>query len=567
MEQKGIPRDDRCEFEDEQKEIPPDNVSSESAVETLQADYVIAGGGSAGCVVARRLVDAGYSVILLEAGGDDRTAAVYVPAGSARLVGNAKYDWKYETEPDPSRNGRVDSWPSGKVLGGGSSINGMLYMRGTRADYARWVQRGAKGWSFDEVLPYFLRAERNENGAAEFHSDQGLLGVANLRVTHPFNRLFVGACIAAGIPSNEDFNGVTQEGVGFYQATQSGGLRCSTARAYIRPIRSHKNLTLLTRAFVSRIRVRAGVAEAVEFKHYGVSKVAIARREVLLAAGAIGSPKILLLSGIGPREEVERHGISCIHELPGVGRELQEHPGIMLSYDVNMRTMNVDSHSKWRFALRALQFALFRRGPGTTPISHVGVFFRTRPDLPQFDAQIHFQPLGYEVTADKVLLAAANRVSLAVNVCQPRSRGTIRLRSSNPQDAPIIEHPLVGSKEDVRTLIDGARVMRGIFNSEVLRDQVRKEYLPGEAVTTDEQWEAYVRAGAFAMYHPVGTCRMGDVADPTTVVDAQLRVKNIRQLRVVDAAVMPSLPSCNTNAATIMIAERAADLLFDRGNK
>jgi choline dehydrogenase len=536
-------------------------VSPDSGIETLHADYVVAGGGSAGCVLARRLVDGGHTVILLEAGGDDRSAAVYVPAGSARLVGNAQYDWKYETEPDPSRNGRVDIWPSGKVLGGGGSINGMLYLRGNPNDYDRWVQRGARGWSFGDVLPYFLRAERHEHGASPYHSDQGLLGVAPLRVHHPFNRLFVDACVAAGIPANEDFNGATQEGVGYYQATQWGGLRCSAARGYLRPIRGHRNLTLLTRAFVSRVQLRNGAAEAVEFEHFGIRKIARANREVVLAAGTIGSPKILMLSGIGSREQLASHGIACVADLPGVGRELQEHPGIMLSYDVTMPTMNVDAHSKLRLALRTLQFVLFRSGPGTTPISHVGAFFRTRPEVSQFDAQIHFQPLGYEVKEDKVILAEANRVSLAVNVCRPKSRGTVRLRSANPQDAPIIEYPLVGSDEDIGTLIAGARLMRVIFQSPTLRSKVRKEYLPGDTVSTDEQWAAYVRAGAFAMYHPAGTCRMGEIADPGVVVDPQLRVKNVRKLRVIDASVMPSLPSCNTNGPTIMIAERGAAML------
>ncbi len=340
------------------------NVTQHDPAETLEADYVIAGGGSAGCVAARRLIDAGYSVILLEAGGDDRHAAVYVPAGSAQTGRQSQYDWKYETEPDPSRNGRVDNWPSGKVLGGGGSINGMIYLRGNPADYDRWVQQGAKGWSFAEVLPYFLRSERNENGASQFHSDKGLLGVANLRVTHPFNRLFIDACVAAGIPRNDDFNGATQEGVGYYQATQWGGLRCSAARGYLRPICGHKNLQLMKRAFVCRVRVRNGVAEAVEFNHYGVAKLARARREVLVAAGTIGSPKILMLSGIGPRAELERHGITCVNDLPGVGRNLQEHPGIILSYDVTMRTMNVEAHSRWRFALRALQFAAAAARPG-----------------------------------------------------------------------------------------------------------------------------------------------------------------------------------------------------------
>jgi choline dehydrogenase len=539
-------------------------MTSPSGTESLQADYVIAGAGSAGCVLARRLIDAGYTVILLEAGGDDRSPAVYVPAGSARLVGNAKYDWRYETEPDPSRNGRVDIWPSGKVLGGSGSINGMVYVRGNPSDYERWVQRGAKGWSFDEVLPYFLRAEHNENGAGPYHSDNGPLGVANLRVSHPFNRLFIDACVAAGIPANDDFNGVAQEGVGYYQATQWGGFRCSAARGYLRPIVGHRNLTVLKRAFVSKVRLRDGAAEAVEFEHFGIGKVARAHKEVVLAAGTIGSPKILMLSGVGPAGELARHGIDCAVDLPGVGRELQEHPGIMLSYDVTMRTMNVDVHSKLRLALRALQFALFRSGPATTPISHVGVFFRTRLELPQFDAQIHFQPLGYEVKEDKVILAEANRVSLAINVCRPTSRGVIRLRSPQPQDAPIIEHALVGAAEDVRTLTDGARLMRRIFKSSILHPKVRKEYLPGDAIGTDEQWEAYVRAGAFAMYHPVGTCRMGDADDPGTVVDTQLRVKHVRKLRVIDASVMPGLPSCNTNGPTIMIAERGASLLMER---
>lgn len=249
----------------------------------------------------------------------------------------------------------------------------------------------------------------------------------------------------------------------------------------------------------------------------------------------------------------------------GVANLRVKHPFNRLFVDAcvaaGMRTMNVDTHSKWRFGLRALQFAILRRGPGTTPISHVGVFFRTRPELPAFDAQIQFQPLGYEVTADKVILAEANRVSLAVNVSRPNARGAIRLRSSNPQDAPVIDHPLLGANADVRTLIDGARVMRRIFQSPPLREHVQKEYLPGEAVTTDEQWEGYVRAGSFAMYHPVGTCRMGAATDAQAVVDSQLRVKNIRNLRVIDAAVMPSLPSGNTNGVTIMIAERASDMI------
>jgi choline dehydrogenase len=429
------------------------------------------------------------------------------------------------------------------------------------------VQQGAKGWSYDEVLPYFLRAERNENGASKFHSDRGLLGVADLRISHPFNPMFIEACIAAGIPANEDFNGATQEGVGFYQATQWGGMRCSAARGYLRPIRGHKHLRVLTRAFVSRVCLRDGVAETVEFEHYGVSKVARALREVVLSAGTIGSPKILMLSGIGRGDELQRHGIDCIHELPGVGRELQEHPGVMLSYDVTMRTMNVDAHSRVGSVLRALQFAVLRRGPGTTPISHVGAFFRTRPDLPEFDAQIHFQPLGYEVKEDKVILAEANRVSCAVNVCRPKSRGSIRLRSPHPQDAPIIELPLLGAEEVVRTLVDGARLMRGIFSSPILREKVQREYLPGYATTTDEQWAAYVRAGSFPMYHPVGTCRMGDVNDRNVVVDARLRVKGVRKLRVVDASIMPSLPSCNTNGPTIMIAERAAQLLLDEKSR
>jgi choline dehydrogenase len=528
----------------------------------MNAEFVVVGGGAAGCVLARRLSDAGHDVLLLEAGRDDRHPDVYVPAGSARLVGRAKWDWRYATEPDPSRNGRTDVWPAGKVLGGGSSLNGMIYLRGHPQDYANWVEAGADGWNYEAVLPFFLRAERNERGDSVYHSGSGLLGVGDLRCPHPVDDLFIESCVAAGIPRNDDFNGAIQEGVGYYQATQWGGMRCSTARAYLGPRRRRPRLRSIVGATVTRILIRDGRAVGVEYQSGGKTHQATAGREVLLSAGSIASPKILMLSGIGPREHLRELGIDCRVDLPGVGGNLQEHPGIMLTYAVDLPTMNTEIHSPTRVVLRALQYLLKRTGPAATPISHVGVFTCVEPGVTVPDVQVHFQPMGFEVREDKVVLAKENLLSFCVNVCRPRSRGRIRLHSADPLAAPKIRHPLVGTDYEVETLIRAASMMRDVMSQGPIAAHIRGEMLPGTAVDSKEAWADYVRAGAFPLYHPVGTCRMGRASDNDAVVTPDLRVRGIKGLRVIDASVMPTIPACNTNGPTVMVAERGAAMVL-----
>ncbi len=527
----------------------------------MDADYVIAGGGSAGCVLASRLsADPTVRVLLLEAGGDDLHPAVYIPAGSTQLVGKPRWDWVWRCEPDPSRGNRVDIWPGGRVLGGGSSVNGMVYLRGHRSDYDGWAALGNPGWRYEDVLPSFVRAEGNAGRADRFHGTDGPLGVSDVRCLHPTDRAFVESGVNAGHRRNPDFNGAEQEGVGFLQATQRGGFRASTARGYLRPVRRRPNLTVVTGALATRVTIEGGRATGVAYLRDGAVLHARARREVLLSTGTIISPKLLLLSGIGARSALAALGIDCIVERPAVGANLQEHPGVLMSWNVNVPTMNADWHS-WRGRLRAaLDYALFRRGPASSPVAHAALFLKTRPELPAPDIQVHFQPLSYEVGPDGFGLPEAWRVSCAVNVCRPRARGMIGLRSADPLAPPLIRHALLGDEADVRTLVAGCRKVRDVFASEPLRAMVTGEHEPGPGVQDDAQWDAALRERSFPMYHPVGTCRMG--SDDEAVVDPTLRVRGVSGLRVVDASIMPLLVAANTNAAAVMIGERGAELIL-----
>ncbi|MFM0154944.1 GMC family oxidoreductase N-terminal domain-containing protein [Paraburkholderia sediminicola] len=526
-------------------------------------DYIIVGGGSAGCVLANRLsADSRNSVLLLEAGGTDSSPVVRVPAGEMKAIMSRKYNWTYIAEPDPSRNNRADMWPAGKVLGGGSSINGMMYVRGNRRDYDHWAELGNNGWDYESVLPYFRRAETNENGENKFRGGSGPLSVSNSRAPHLLTDVFVKAGVEIGLPYNPDPNGERQEGIGRIQATQKDGWRHSTSQAYIRPVRGRKNLTIVTDAYCERVVVEGARATGVTYTHQAYSKTAFARKEVIVSAGAIASPKLLMLSGIGPAAELREHDIQVMHDLPGVGKNLQEHPGIMMSQHVNVRTLNMEA-TPLRTIWHGLNFVLRGRGPGTASIGHAAAFVRIDPDSDGPEVQISYAPIVYDFNDGGLTLYNRPAICAAVNVCRPESRGSITLASKDPYAPPRIRHELVGSERDMRLLIDGCRVLRRVFNADAFTPYRINERLPGPEVQTEDEWRLFIKRDAFLMYHPAGTCRMG--ADSLAVVDSRLRVHGIHGLRVVDASVMPILPSANTNAPTIMIAEKASDLILEDG--
>lgn len=528
-------------------------------------DYVIVGAGSAGCVLANRLsTDPAKRVLLLEAGVKDRNPWIHIPVGYFKTMHNPKTDWCYETEPDPGLNGRGIKWPRGKVLGGSSSINGLLYIRGQHQDFDHWRQLGNAGWSFADVLPYFKRAEGQERGADEFHGAGGPLKVSNMRISREICDAFIEASVELGIPENNDFNGATQEGAGYFQLTAHKGLRWSTARGYLRPAMQRPNLRVVTKALVHRILLDGRRATGLIYSTGKETFQVGATREVLLSAGAIGSPQILQLSGVADGERLRGFDIPVVHHLPGVGENLRDHLQIRAMYKTKRPiTLNDEVHNPIRKVLMGLEFMLFRTGPLTMGASQVCVFAKTRTELETPDVQFHVQPLSADSPGEGLHRFSA----FTSSVCQlrPESQGRIELKTPDPRAHPAIHPNYLATTTDQETAVAGMKLSRRIAQMPALASHILEEVHPGPAVRTDEELLDHARNIGTTIYHPVGTCKMG--SDPQAVVDERLRVHGLQNLRVVDASIMPTLVSGNTNAPTVMIAEKASDMILEDASR
>ncbi|HXZ01130.1 MAG TPA: choline dehydrogenase [Stellaceae bacterium] len=524
-------------------------------------DYIIVGAGSAGCVLANRLSASGrHRVLLLEAGGEDRNPWIHIPIGYGKLFKNAKVNWLYESEPEPELNGRRILQPRGKVLGGSSSINGLVYIRGQKEDFDHWRQLGNVGWGHEDVLPYFRRAEDQQRGADEFHGTGGPLAVSDQREPHALCDAFIEAAVEAGFARNDDFNGAVQEGAGYFQTTARNGRRCSAAVGYLRPARRRANLQVLTEAPSLRVLIEGGAAAGVVFAHRGETWRAEAAGEVVLAAGAIATPPLLQLSGIGPGELLRRHGIAVIRDLPGVGENLQDHLQSRLVYRCTRPiTLNDDVASPLRSLGIGLRYALWRKGPLAVSAGYAGGFFRTDPRLATPDVQVHFINFSTTRMGDKLHPFSG----FTASICQlrPESRGFVRIKSADPASRPAIQLNYLTAESDRRTMLAGLRLLRRIMQAPALRPYIESEYEPGPQAVSDEDLMRHLRERASTIYHPTCTCRMGE--DAQAVVDAQLRVHGVGGLRVIDGSVMPSVVSGNTNAAIIMIAEKGAEMVLE----
>ncbi|SCX43326.1 choline dehydrogenase [Pseudomonas sp. NFACC32-1] len=524
-------------------------------------DYVIVGAGPAGCLLANRLsANPQHRVLLLEAGARDNYPWIHIPVGYLFCIGNPRTDWCFKTEAQPGLQGRALSYPRGKVLGGCSSINGMIYMRGQAADYDGWAAEGNSGWAWKDVLPLFRQSENHFAGDSELHGAAGEWRVERQRLSWPILDAFRTAAEQSGIPNLDDFNGGDNEGCGYFQVNQKAGVRWNAAKAFLKPVRQRSNLTVLTEVEVDRVLLRDGRAHAVSARWQGKGMNYKARREIVLCAGAVGSPAILQRSGIGPRNLLQRLGIGVVHELPGVGGNLQDHLQLRLIYQLeNARTLNQIAGTLWGKMGMGLRYLYDRSGPLSMAPSQLGAFARSGPEQTSANLEYHVQPLSLERFGEPLHTFPA----FTASVCdlRPQSRGRVDIRSADPREAPVIQPNYLSHPQDLRVAADAIRLTRRIVAAPALQGFKPKEYLPGPNLQTEEELhQAAARIGT-TIFHPVGTCRMGH--DQDAVVDAQLQVHGIAGLRVADASIMPRITSGNTCSPTLMIAEKAAQMMLN----
>jgi choline dehydrogenase len=535
-------------------------------------DYIIVGAGSAGCVLANRLTESGWHrVLLLEAGGSDSSPWIRVPIGYARTFTDPRYNWMYQTEPEAALENRTAFWPRGKVLGGSSSINAMVFVRGQPSDYEDWRSAGNPGWGWPDVLPYFRKLEDHAWGASKYHGAGGPIHVHDPAATvHPLCTTFIEACIEAGIPVSRDFNGAESEGAGLWQVTIRNGVRVSSASAYLRPALRRPNLEVATLARATRVLFSGAAATGVEYLRGGSRLTATARREVLLSAGAIGSPQLLELSGIGDPELLRRLEIPVIAPLAAVGRGLQDHVCVSYFYRSRVPTLNDELAPFLGKARAALRYALRRDGPLSMSVNQAGAFVRSRPELARPNLHIYFNPASYSTTTSGQSRRLLNPdpfpgFLMSFNTCRPTSRGSVHLRSPDPLASPAIAPNSLSTPEDVADVYEGARVLRRISAAKPLAAVIESELKPGEQIRSDAEVLADFRHRAGSVFHPCGTCAMG--LDTTrAVLDPRLRVHGVANLRIIDASVFPTVTSGNINAPTLMVAEKAADLILEDAN-
>lgn len=523
-------------------------------------DYIVVGAGSAGCVLANRLsTDRSNRVLLLEAGGKDVNPWIHIPVGYFKTMHHPATDWCYVTEPDPGIANRQLQWPRGKVLGGSSSLNGLLYVRGQKQDYDRWAELGNSGWSYEEILPYFKKSEDQEHGESEYHGVGGPLKVSDLRLRRKIAEQFIEAAVEIGIPRNPDYNGAEQEGVAYFQQTAYKGLRWSTARGFLKPVLTRDNLQLATRAQVIKLKFAGKKAVGIEYIQNGERKTVNCAKEVILAAGAIGSPQILQCSGVGDGDLLQSLEIPIVHHLAGVGESLQDHLQVRLVHKTNQPTLNDEVNNPFRKMWIGMQYMLNRSGPMTLAASQVCIFTRSNPDVTRPDIQFHMQPLS----ADKPGDGPHKFSAFTSSVCQlrPQSQGYIKIKSPDATVYPEIQPNYLSAEIDRVTAVNGVKVARKIASAPALKDYVIDEFVPGEQYQSDEELLEAVRLYSQTIYHPTSTCKMGN--DKDAVVDARLKVYGIEGLRVVDASIMPQIVSGNTNAPTIMIAEKGSDMILE----